>query len=487
MNENKDVKDIGVTVKKNDDFSEWYTQIVLKAQLADYSPVKGFIVLRPYGYKIWELLREQLDKQLKTTGHENGFLPILIPESLLSREEDHFSGFTPEVFWVTQTGDNKLSEKLAIRPTSETLAYQIFSKWIMSYRDLPLKLNFWNSALRAEIKSTKPFIRNSEFLWQEGHTVHAERKEAEDEVYLILGIYKFLIEQYLAIPTISGFKSDKEKFVGAVYTTTLESLMPDGKALQMATSHNLGQNFSKPFDIKFLDSNSKQKFGWQTSWGISWRIIGAIVMTHGDDKGLILPPKISPIQVVIVPIYKSKDKESVLIQSRKIFEVLEKGGIRVYIDTRDEYTSGWKFHDWELKGVPLRINIGSRDIENKQIELVRRDNFQKLTVASDDDILKKITSYLEEIQLNLFVRAKFILDNGVVVANDYAHLKKIFNTESNGFVKSSWCGKLGCEEKIKEETGADIRVIPFDDSLDMKTCVYCNEPSTKTVFFAKAY
>ena len=463
MKDNKEVKDIGITVKKNHDFSEWYTQIVLKAQLADYSPVKGFIVLRPYGYKIWELLREQLDKKLKETGHENGFLPILIPESLLSREEDHFSGFIPEVFWVTQTGDNKLSEKLAIRPTSETLAYQIFSKWIMSYRDLPLKLNFWNSALRAEIKSTKPFIRNSEFLWQEGHTVHAEEKEAEDEVYSILEIYKILIEQYLSIPTISGFKSDKEKFVGAIYTTTLESLMPDGKALQMATSHHLGQNFSKPFEIKFLDNNSKQRFGWQTSWGISWRLIGALIMTHGDDKGLVLPPKISPIQVVIVPIYKSKDKQEVLIQSEKISKILENDGIRVYLDARDEYTSGWKFHDWELKGVPLRINIGSRDIQNRQIELVRRDNFEKLAVSVDDDVLKKISDVLEEIQNNLLIRAKHILDEGMVTAKDYQHLKDIFKTEANGFVKSTWCGKLECEEKIKEETGADIRVIPFKD------------------------
>ncbi len=487
MNKNKDIKDIGITVKKNNDFSEWYTQIILKAQLADYSPVKGFIVLRPYGYRIWELLREQLDKQLKETGHENGFLPILIPESLLSREEDHFSGFTPEVFWVTQTGNNKLSEKLAIRPTSETLAYQIFSKWIMSYRDLPLKLNFWNSALRAEIKSTKPFIRNSEFLWQEGHTVHAGQEEAEDEVHSILKIYKNLIEKYLAIPTFSGFKSDKEKFVGAIYTTTLESLMPDRKALQMATSHYLGQNFSKPFDIKFLDDNSKQKYGWQTSWGISWRLIGAIVMTHGDDRGLVLPPKISPIQVVIVPIYKNKDKQNVLTESQRISKILELGGIRVFLDSRDEYTSGWKFYEWELKGVPLRINIGSREIENRQIELVRRDNFEKLTVKLDDDILKDIFLYLEEIQNNLFARAKIILNNGLVVENDYQQLKNIFRTESHGFVKSTWCGRLECEEKIKEETGADIRVIPFNEHTLGQKCVYCSKSSTKTVIFAKAY
>ncbi|HET7643731.1 MAG TPA: aminoacyl--tRNA ligase-related protein, partial [Nitrososphaeraceae archaeon] len=286
-----DINEIGITTKKNEDFSEWYIQVVTKAGLIDYSPVKGFIILKPYGYRIWEIIKENLDKRLKEYGHENGFLPILIPESLLTKEKNHFKGFNPEVFWVSKAGNNELIDKLAVRPTSETLAYQIFSKWIRSYRDLPLKINFWNSALRAEIKATKPLIRNSEFLWQEGHTVHENSQKAEEEVFLILNLYQDIIENFLAIPTFKGLKTDKEKFVGASYTTTLESLMPDGKALQMATSHNLGQNFAKPFEIRFLDRDSKHYFGWQTSWGLSWRVIGALIMMHGDDKGLILPPK----------------------------------------------------------------------------------------------------------------------------------------------------------------------------------------------------
>ncbi|MDW0156576.1 MAG: hypothetical protein QOK83_09445 [Nitrososphaeraceae archaeon] len=304
-------KEIGITVKKSNDFSDWYTQCVLKSSIADYSPSKGFIILRPYGYAIWEIIRELLDDELRKTGHKNGFLPVLIPESLLTKEKNHFDGFMPEVFWVTKSGDTDLGEKLAVRPTSETIAYSMFSKWISSYRDLPLKMNFWNSALRAEIKSTKPLIRNSEFLWQEGHTAHKDENEADEEVRLILDIYNNLIEQYLALPTLSGFKTDKEKFVGAKYTTCLESVMADGKALQMATSHQLGQNFSKPFEIKFLNKDTVEQYVWQTSWGISWRVIGAIIMVHGDDKGLILPPKISPTQVIIVPIYKDDSKSVV--------------------------------------------------------------------------------------------------------------------------------------------------------------------------------
>jgi len=331
-------KELGITVKKSFDFSDWYTQCVLKSGIADYSPSKGFIVLRPYGYAIWEIIKDLLDNELKRTGHKNGFLPVLIPESLLTKEKDHFDGFMPEVFWVTRSGDCDLGEKLAVRPTSETLAYSMFSKWISSYRDLPLKLNFWNSALRAEIKSTKPLIRNSEFLWQEGHTAHTDESDADKEVKMILDVYKYLIEEYLAIPTISGLKSDKEKFVGAKYTTSLESLMADGKILQMATSHNLAQNFSKPFEIKFLDKDTNEQFVWQTSWGISWRIIGALIMVHGDDKGLILPPKISPTQMIIVPIYKYESKEIVNQKAYELEKKLKDSNIRAYTDYRDEYT-----------------------------------------------------------------------------------------------------------------------------------------------------
>ncbi|HLG36863.1 MAG TPA: proline--tRNA ligase, partial [Nitrososphaera sp.] len=353
----------GITTKKGENFSDWYTQVVLKAGLADYAPVKGFIVLRPYGYALWESIRDILDRRFKETGHQNGFLPVLIPESLLSKEEDHFAGFIPEVFWVTKAGDNDIGEKLALRPTSETLAYSLFAKWVTSYRDLPLKINYWNSALRAEIKATKPFIRTSEFLWQEGHTVHATEAEAEQEVSLILDIYRELIEEFIAVPTVRGFKSDKEKFVGAKYTTTLEGMMSDGKALQMGTSHHLAQNFSKPFGIKYLGKDTREHLAWQTSWGVSWRLIGALVMVHGDDKGLILPPRVAPIQVVIVPIHRDKDAPTVLEYASKMESEMRLAGIRVHMDGRIEYTSGWKFNEWEMKGVPLRINIGSRDIE----------------------------------------------------------------------------------------------------------------------------
>ncbi|MGE0242881.1 MAG: proline--tRNA ligase [Nitrososphaeraceae archaeon] len=480
-----EIKEIGITTKKNEDFSEWYTQVVTKAGLIDYSPVKGFIILKPYGYKIWEIIKEILDKKLKESGHENGFLPILIPESLLTKEKNHFKGFNPEVFWVSKAGNNELIDKLAVRPTSETLAYQIFSKWIRSYRDLPLKINFWNSALRAEIKATKPLIRNSEFLWQEGHTVHENSQKAEEEVFLILSLYQEIIENFLAIPTIKGLKTDKEKFVGALYTTTLESLMPDGKALQMATSHNLGQNFAKPFEIRFLDRDSKHYFGWQTSWGLSWRVIGALVMMHGDDKGLILPPKIAPIQVVIVPIFKNKDRDIVIEESKKLLDELKQKELRVLLDDRDEYTAGWKFNDWEIKGVPLRINIGIRDIKNKKIELVRRDTGEKIVI--DREVCSdRIFSFLSLTQNFLYDNAKERQHNDTISTTNYDEMKNILKNKG-GFILAYWCENEECESNIKNDTGADIRLVKFEKLDSNGKCIYCNTDSEKTVIFAKAY
>jgi prolyl-tRNA synthetase len=478
-------KEIGITVKKSFDFSDWYTQCVLKSGIADYSPSKGFIILRPYGYAIWEIIREILDDELKRTGHKNGFLPVLIPESLLTREKDHFDGFMPEVFWVTRSGDCELSEKLAVRPTSETLAYSMFSKWISSYRDLPLKLNFWNSALRAEIKSTKPLIRNSEFLWQEGHTAHPNESDADDEVRIILDIYKNLIEEYLAIPTISGFKTDKEKFVGAKYTTSLESLMADGKGLQMATSHHLGQNFSKPFEIKFLDRDTDEQFVWQTSWGISWRIIGAIIMVHGDDKGLILPPKISPTQVIIVPIYKDESKEIVKQKAYDLEKKLKDSNIRVYTDDRDEYTSGWKFNDWEMKGVPLRVNIGLRDIQEDQVELIRRDTKERFYVK-EKELVNQTLYILQKIQSDMFARAKNHLQTNIRSASSLEELLSILDT-TGGFVACSWCGKRECEDLVKEKTTADIRIIPFNTRNNVSSCIACGNEITTEVYFGRAY
>ena len=478
-------KEIGITVKKSFDFNDWYTQCVLKSGIADYSPSKGFIILRPYGYAIWEIIREILDDELKRTGHKNGFLPVLIPESLLTREKNHFDGFMPEVFWVTRSGDCELSEKLAVRPTSETLAYSMFSKWISSYRDLPLKLNFWNSALRAEIKSTKPLIRNSEFLWQEGHTAHPNESDADDEVRIILDIYKNLIEEYLAIPTISGFKTDKEKFVGAKYTTSLESLMADGKGLQMATSHHLGQNFSKPFEIKFLDRDTDEQFVWQTSWGISWRIIGAIIMVHGDDKGLILPPKISPTQVIIVPIYKDESKEIVKQKAYDLEKKLKDSNIRVYTDDRDEYTSGWKFNDWEMKGVPLRVNIGLRDMQEDQVELIRRDTKERFYVK-EKELVNQTLYILQKIQSDMFARAKNHLQTNIRCASSLEELLSILDT-TGGFVACSWCGKRECEDLVKEKTTADIRIIPFNTRNNVSSCIACGNEITTEVYFGRAY
>ena len=478
-------KEIGITVKKSLDFSDWYTQCVLKSGIADYSPSKGFIILRPYGYAIWEIIREILDEELKKTGHKNGFLPVLIPESLITKEKDHFDGFLPEVFWVTKSGDCDLAEKLAVRPTSETLAYSMFSKWISSYRDLPLKLNFWNSALRAEIKSTKPLIRNSEFLWQEGHTAHTNENEANKEVRMILDIYKMLIEEYLAIPTLSGFKTDKEKFVGAKYTTCLESAMADGKALQMATSHHLGQNFSKPFEIKFLDRDTAEQYVWQTSWGISWRVIGAIIMVHGDDKGLILPPKISPTQVIIVPIYKDESKTVVKQKAYELEQKLKDSLIRVQTDDRDEFTSGWKFNDWEMKGVPLRANIGLRDIQENQVELIRRDTKERFYVK-EKELVSQTLSILEKIQLNMFDRAKILLQEKTRSATTLEELLSVLDT-TGGFVSCSWCGKRDCEDLVKEKTTADIRIVPFNPKNNISSCIGCGNQETIEVYFGRAY
>jgi len=477
-------KEVGITVSKNDSFSEWYTQVIIKAELVDYAPVKGLIVLRPDGYSIWESIKESLDIKLKETGHRNGFLPVLIPESLLAKEKEHFEGLNPEVFWVTHSGNSELGDRLALRPTSETLAYSLFSKWIRSWRDLPLKINFWNTALRAEIKGTKPFLRTSEFLWQEGHTVHATKDEAEKEVADILELYKKTIEEELAVPVITGKKSEGDKFVGAVYTDTLESLMPDGKALQMGTSHFLGQNFSKPFDVKYLNETNTETFAWQTSWGVSWRLIGGMIMTHGDDKGLILPPKIAPIQVVIIPIYYTDaDKDNVIQKANQIKDDLSNINLRVHLDDREQLTPGFKFNDWEMKGIPIRIEIGPKDIAKKQVVLVRRHNRTK-TSLNMDSLTEEISSELKNIQKEMFDAAKKILDERVVKVSEYQKFKE--QLDNGKMIDCSWCGNQTCEDKIKEETGADIRVIPSDNT-KAETCIYCKNSGTTNALFARGY
>ena len=479
-------KVIGITVRKNEDFSEWYTQVVLKAELADYAAVKGFVTLRPYGFAIWNKIKDFFDGEIKALGHQDAYFPSLIPESLLKQEEKHFTGFTPEVFWVTHAGDRKLDDRLAVRPTSETIAYSSYAKWIRSWRDLPLLLNFWNSVLRAEIKSTKPFIRTSEFLWQEGHTVHETRKDTDKEVLTILELYRILVEDHLAIPVLVGKKTDREKFVGALYTTTLESLMPDGKALQMGTSHNLGQNFSKPFGIKFVGRDEKEHYAWQASWGVSWRLIGALIMVHGDDKGLVIPPRLAPIQIVLVPIfYNKKDEKKVISKLKRISEMLKKEGIPSHMDDRKDYTPGWKFNEWELKGVPLRIEIGPRDISQAKVTLVRRDTSEKI-IVDYKKTLSTVKKILDKIQGDLFLKAKKYLDDHITTLKDY---KKFNNTldGKKGLIRATWCSRERCEESIKEETGADIRLIPLKTEKPSSKCIYCGEPAKSVAYFGRAY
>jgi prolyl-tRNA synthetase len=479
-------KEIGITVKKAEDLSEWYTQVVTKAELADYSPMKGFMVLRPYGYSVWERIKEWLDHGLKESGHSNAYFPLFIPESYLKKEADHFKGFTPEVFWVTEAGESKLSERLAVRPTSETIVNDAYSKWVRSWRDLPLLINLWNSVLRSEITATRPFIRTSEFLWQEGHTVHATKEDADREVMMILELYRQLVEDQMAIPVLTGYKSEKEKFVGALYTTTLEAMMPDGKAIQMGTSHNLGQNFSKPFEIKYLGQDEQTHYAWTTSWGVSWRLISAMIMLHSDDKGLVVPPRIAPIQAVIVPIYyKTERSEAVAEKVKSTAQKLSGAGLAVRVDSREQYTPGWKFNEWELKGVPVRIEIGPKDVEKNQVTLVRRDNSQKLAVK-DDVTIDEVKICLDEIQKNLYSKAKLALDRSMSQATDYDDFKKTLN-ERGGFVRACWCGRSQCEEAIKSETGATIRTVPLNEEKVFSNCIYCGNAAMKVTYFAKSY
>ena len=478
-------KELGITVKKDEDLSEWYTQVVTKAQLADYSSAKGFMVLMPYGFSIWENIKQHFDRKIKEIGHKNAYFPLLIPERLLKAEEEHFAGFTPEVFWVTHSGNNELAERLAIRPTSETIIYESYSKWVKSWRDLPLLINVWNSVVRAEITSTRPFLRTTEFLWQEGHTVHSTEEEAEREVMTILDNYTRLAEEQLAVPVLAGKKTEREKFKGAVYTTTLEAMMPDGKALQMGTSHHLGQKFSKPFGIKYLGTDEKEHYAWTTSWGISWRLIGAMILTHGDDRGLIVPPRMAPIQVVLVPIlYKEADSENILRETRGLATSLESAGIRTYVDDRAQYTPGWKYNEWEMKGVPLRVEIGPRDIKNQQVTVVRRDTGEKSTGPSSSAV-SKLTHLLDEIQQNLFDRARKAAQVLTSKARDMKSLARILQ-EKGGFVEAYLCDDVTCEDKIKEETGATVRLVPFE-AKDKGNCVYCGDGDSKTVFLARSY
>ena len=475
----------GLTVKKSEDFNEWYNQVVLKADMIDYSLVSGCIVFKPNSYSIWEKIQEIFDGKIKKSGHKNCYFPMFIPESLLKKEAEHVKGFNPEVAWVTRAGNTELNEKLAIRPTSETIMYESYAKWIRSWRDLPLLLNQWNSVVRWEFKHAKPFLRTREFLWQEGHTVHATKEDAEREVMQQLFEYVDLIENFMAIPVIAGKKTDKEKFAGADYTKTVEAFMPDGKALQMGTSHLLGQNFAKVFGIKFLDKDEKEKYAWQTSWGLSTRTIGAIVMAHGDDKGLVLPPRVAPVQIIIIPIVFKENKEKVIEKSKEILKKLKLKSYNVELDYRDGYTPGWKFNEWELKGIPLRIEIGPKDVEADQLVLVRRDNNEKQTIKTKD-LDKKVEQTLNDIQDSLFKKAKDYLTKSIVEVHNF---NDFVNTIKNKkMAKALFCGEDECETIIKDKTeGATCRCIPFEQKPAKGHCVQCGKEAISWAVFGKGY
>jgi len=480
------MSDTGITVKKSEDFSEWYTQVVLKSGLADYAPVKGCMVFREHSYAIWEKTQEVFNARIKATGHRNVYFPMFIPESFLKKEAEHFQGFIPEVAWVTIGGDSPLEERLAIRPTSETIMYAMYAKWVRSWRDLPIKLNQWCSVVRWETKATKLFLRTREFLWQEGHTAHATQEEADKEVMEILDIYRDIMEKCMAVPVLVGKKTEKEKFAGALYTTALEAMMPDGRALQMGTSHNLGQHFSKVFDIKFIGEDEKEHYVWQTSWGISTRLIGALVMVHADDKGLILPPEIAPVQVVIIPIhFKGKEKEQTQEKAMETCQRLQRQGLSVVLDDRAEYTPGWKFNEWEMKGVPVRVEIGPRDVKQNQVTIARRDTFER-SIIKEEEIEETITKLLKDIQKSLYDRAKKLLQEDITTVEDYEKFKTTLK-EKGGFIRASWCSNSSCEEKIKEETGATIRIVPFEKEKVVSKCIYCGEEAKEVVYFARAY
>lgn len=467
---------------RDEDFSRWYTDVIMQTDLVDYSDVKGCMVIKPYGYAIWELIQKEMDKRFKETGHKNAYFPLLIPESLLKKEVEHIEGFAPEVAWVTQGGNEVLGERLAIRPTSETIICSMYAKWVQSYRDLPLLLNQWCNVLRWE-KSTRPFLRTSEFLWQEGHTVHATPEEAQEETMKMLEVYREFAYNVLAVPVVTGQKSENEKFAGAEKTYTMEALMQDGKALQMGTSHNLGQHFAKVYDIKFLDKDGQLKYVNQTSWGTSTRMIGGIIMVHGDERGLVLPPKIAPIQVRILPI--AQHKEGVLEKANEIFELLKSKDLRVDIDDRDTVSAGFKFNECELKGIPIRLEIGPRDIENGVCTIVRRDTLEKQTIALND-IVEKIDEILVSVHNGILEKATVLRDTKTYVAHDFDEFKDGIENKK-GFVKAMWCGETECELAIKEKTGATTRCMPFEQEDLGEVCVHCGKPAKKMVFFAKSY
>lgn len=464
----------------DDDFAQWYTDVVKQAELVDYGSVRGTMIMKPYGFALWENIRDELDKRIKETGHSNMYFPMFIPESSLQKEKDHIEGFAPEVAWVTHGGEDKLQERLVVRPTSEVQFCEYYSKNIHSYRDLPALNNQWANVVRWE-KTTRPFLRTLEFLWQEGHTAHATREDAEQETNRMLNMYASVCEEYLAIPVLSGRKTDKEKFAGAEYTLTIESLMHDGKALQSATSHYFGTGFAEAFDIRFSDENGEQQLVHQTSWGITTRIIGALIMVHGDDRGLVIPPMIAPTQAMIVPI--AQHKEGVLDAAYDLLDRL-KGLARVDIDASDKMP-GWKFNEYEMKGIPVRIEFGPKDIEKEQVVLARRDTGEKEFIPLSE-LEERLPILLDEIQENLFTKATEHRAEMTSTVQNMEEFQGILDTKG-GFIKAMWCGDVACEDKIKENTSATSRCIPFEQEEVSSTCVCCGKEAKELVYWAKAY
>lgn len=483
-----DGKDRQVTeiTPRSEDFSRWYTDVVRRAELADYSPVKGCMVIRPYGYAIWELIQQALDQRIKATGHVNAYFPLFIPESLLKKEAEHVEGFAPQVAYVTHGGGEELEEKLIVRPTSEAIIGTMYAKWIQSWRDLPVLINQWANVVRWE-KVTRPFLRTTEFLWQEGHTAHETEADAEAETLKILQLYQEMVETELAMPVLTGRKTDSEKFAGALRTYSIEALMGDGRALQAGTSHSLGQNFAKAFNITFQARDKSLQHVWGTSWGVTTRLIGAVVMVHGDDSGLVLPPRVAPYQVVIVPIPRGNWQETVLPRAREIRALLQTAGLRVMLDERDTYTPGWKFAEWELRGVPLRLEIGPKDIEQSQVVLARRDTREKLPTPMEG-LARRVEELLTTIQGALFDKALRFREDHTARTSSYDEFKRIMEGRP-GFVVSPWCGSEKCEADIKAETQATIRNLPFRTAgePDAGACIKCGQPATDEAYFAKAY
>jgi prolyl-tRNA synthetase len=469
---------------RSQDFSRWYLDVVRRAELADYSPVKGCMVIRPYGYAIWELIQQALDVRIKATGHQNAYFPLFIPESLLTREAEHVEGFAPQVAYVTHGGGEELEERLVIRPTSEAIFGTMYAKWIQSWRDLPMLLNQWANVVRWE-KVTRPFLRTTEFLWQEGHTAHETEAEAEEETRKILDLYTDVCESMLAMPVIKGRKSESEKFAGALRTYSIEALMGDGRALQAGTSHNLGQNFAKAFDITFQARDKSVQHVWGTSWGVTTRLVGAVIMTHGDDSGLVLPPNVAPYQVVIVPIPRGNWHETVLPKAREIQQQLVAGGVRVMLDDRDSQTPGWKFSEWELRGVPLRLEIGPKDIEKSTVLVARRDTREKQAVPMDG-LVASIRALLDQIQRTLFDRARQFRQERTQRVSDYEAFKNVMEGRP-GFIIAPWCGSAACEAQIKNDTQATIRNMPLTAATPSGRCVRCDLPAQAEAWFAKAY